>query len=54
MSMLNWSTPVPQLAFNKAPADELATGRMVFVVMKKDSSEAAAVVIGAEGVKPPM
>jgi hypothetical protein len=27
---------------------------MVFVVMKKDSSEAAVVVIGAEGVKPPM
>ena len=42
------------VAFNKAPADQLATGRMVFVIMKKDSSEAAAVVIGAEGVKPPM
>jgi hypothetical protein len=38
----------------KAPADQLAAGRKVFVVMKKDGSEAAAVVIGAEGVKPPM
>jgi len=27
---------------------------MVFVIMKKDGPEAAAVVIGAEGVKPPM
>jgi hypothetical protein len=42
------------VAFDKAPADQLAAGRKVFVVMKKDSSEAAAVVIGAEGVKPPM
>jgi hypothetical protein len=42
------------VAFDKAPADQLAVGRTVFVVMKKDGSEAAAVVIGAEGVKPPM
>ncbi len=42
------------VAFDKAPADQLAAGRKVFVVMKKDGSEAAAVVIGAEGVKPPM
>jgi hypothetical protein len=42
------------VAFDKAPADQIATGRMVFVIMKKDSSEAAAVVIGADGVKPPM
>jgi hypothetical protein len=43
------------VAFVKAPsAAELAVGRKVFVVMKKDSPEAAAVVIGAEGVKPPM
>jgi hypothetical protein len=47
-------TSATVVAFDKAPADQLATGRMVFVVMKKDSSEAAAVVIGAEGVKPPM
>ena len=47
-------TDATVVAFDKAPADQLATGRMVFVVMKKDSSEAAAVVIGAEGVKPPM
>jgi hypothetical protein len=42
------------VAFTKAPADQLAVGRKVFIVMKKDSPEAAAVVIGAEGVKPPM
>ncbi|SRR5579883_661835 len=42
------------VAFNKAPADQLAVGRKVFIVMKKDAPEAAAVVIGAEGVKPPM
>ena len=42
------------VAFDKAPADQLAAGRKVFIVMKKDGSEAAAVVIGAEGVKPPM
>jgi len=42
------------VAFDKAPADQLAAGRKVFVIMKKDGSEAAAVVIGAEGVKPPM
>jgi hypothetical protein len=47
-------TSAAVVAFNKAPADQLASGRMVFVVMKNDSSEAAAVVIGAEGVKPPM
>jgi len=42
------------VAFDKAPADQLAVGRKVFIVMNKDGSEAAAVVIGAEGVKPPM
>ena len=43
------------VAFVKAPtAGELAVGRKVFVVMKKDSLEAAAVVVGAEGIKPPM
>ena len=42
------------VAFDKAPADQLAVGRQVFIVMKKEGSEAAAVVIGAEGVKPPM
>jgi hypothetical protein len=47
-------TSATVVAFSKAPADQLAVGRKVFVVMKKDSSEAAAVVIGAEGVKPPM
>jgi len=47
-------TSATVVAFNKAPADQLAVGRKVFVVMKKDGSEAAAVVIGAEGVKPPM
>jgi hypothetical protein len=47
-------TDATVVAFNKAPADQLAVGRKVFIVMKKDSPEAAAVVIGAEGVKPPM
>ena len=47
-------TSATVVAFDRAPADQLAVGRKVFVVMKKDSSEAAAVVIGAEGVKPPM
>jgi hypothetical protein len=42
------------VSFVKAPADQLVVGRKVFVVMKKDVAEAAAVVIGAEGVKPPM
>jgi hypothetical protein len=47
-------TSATVVAFTKAPADQLAVGRKVFIVMKKDSPEAAAVVIGAEGVKPPM
>src|ERR1700726_2431703 len=47
-------TDATVVSFVKAPADQLAVGRKVFVVMKKDGSEAAAVVIGAEGVKPPM
>jgi hypothetical protein len=47
-------TDATVVAFNKAPPDQLAVGRKVFVVMKKDVREAAAVVIGAEGVKPPM
>jgi hypothetical protein len=43
------------VSFIKAPSEaELAVGRKVFIVMKKDSPEAAAVVIGAEGIKPPM
>jgi hypothetical protein len=47
-------TSATVVAFDKAPADQLAVGRKVFIVMKKDAPEAAAVVIGAEGVKPPM
>ena len=47
-------TSATVVAFDKAPADQLAVGRKVFIVMNKDGSEAAAVVIGAEGVKPPM
>jgi hypothetical protein len=43
------------VGFVKAPtAGELAVGRKVFVVMKKDSPEAAVVVVGAEGIKPSM
>ena len=47
-------TSATVVAFDKAPPDQLAVGRKVFIVMKKDAPEAAAVVIGAEGVKPPM
>lgn len=47
-------TSATVVAFDKAPTDQLAVGRKVFIVMKKDAPEAAAVVIGAEGVKPPM
>src|SRR5437588_161152 len=47
-------TSATVVAFDKSPADQLAAGRKVFVIMKKDGSEASAVVIGAEGVKPPM
>jgi hypothetical protein len=46
--------PTSATGFDKAPADQLAVGRKVFIVMNKDGSEAAAVVIGAEGVEPPM
>ena len=38
---------------DKAPAGQVDVGRKVFVVMRNDGSEAAAVVIGAGGVKPP-
>src|ERR1700756_2882573 len=47
-------TSATVVAFVKAPADQLAVGRKVFIVMKKDAPEASAVVIGAEGLKPPM
>jgi hypothetical protein len=47
-------TDATVVSFVKAPAGQLAVGRKVFIVMKKDVPEAAAVVIGAEGVKPPM
>jgi hypothetical protein len=47
-------TDATVVSFVKAPADQLAVGRKVFIVMKKDVPEAAAVVIGAEGIKPPM
>jgi hypothetical protein len=47
-------TSATVVAFVKAPADQLAVGRKVFIVMKKDGSEGAAVVIGEEGLKPPM
>jgi hypothetical protein len=49
---------VPETAtiveFDKAGRDQLVPGRRVFVGMKKDAKEAAFVVIGAEGVRPPM
>jgi hypothetical protein len=45
------------VAFDKAGPDQLAAGRKLFIVMKKENDGtmvAAAVVIGADGVKPPM
>jgi hypothetical protein len=49
---------VPETAtiveFDKAGRDQLLPGRRVFVGMKKDGNEAAFVVIGADGIKPPM
>ena len=43
------------VAFDKCGPDQLAAGRKVFIILKGDSKDAAAaVVIGAEGVKPPM
>jgi hypothetical protein len=47
-------TSATVVAFDNAPAGQLETGRKVFVVMKKDGSEVSAVVIGAEGMEPPM
>jgi hypothetical protein len=38
---------------DKAPAGQVEAGSKVFVVMQSDGSDAAAVVIGAEDVKPP-
>ena len=44
------------VSFEKASADQLIAGRKVFIVMKlqPDANTAAAVVIGADGLKPPM
>ena len=43
------------VAFDKCGADQLVAGRKVFIILKPDSTDAAAgVVVGADGVKPPM
>jgi hypothetical protein len=45
------------VTFEKTTPDQLVAGRKVFVIMKKqkDGSDAAsAVVVGADGIKPPM
>lgn len=42
------------VGFDNAGPEQLEKGRKVFVIMKKDVKEAAFVVIGAPGVKPPM
>ena len=47
-------TDAAVVAFDKCGPDQLVAGRKVFVIMKKDVKEAALVVIGAEGIKPPM
>jgi hypothetical protein len=44
------------VAFDKAGPDQVVAGRQVFLVVQKaaDGGKVAAVVVGAEGVKPPM
>lgn len=44
------------VSFEKTTADQLAPGRKVFIIMKPQAEGplAAAVVVGANGVKPPM
>jgi len=44
------------VAFDKAGPDQLVAGRKVFLVVQKpaDGGKVAAIVVGAEGVKPPM
>jgi len=45
------------VTFDKTTRDQLVPGRMVFVILKKQndgSNLASGVVVGAEGVKPPM
>ena len=45
------------VAFDKTTPDQLVPGRKVFVILKKQSdgsTVASAVVVGADGVKPPM
>jgi hypothetical protein len=44
---------VPVVTFDKTTKAELTKGRHVFVIIGKDS-KAAAVVIGADGITPPM
>ena len=45
----------PVVAFDNCGRDQLVAGRKIFVILKKDSNDAAAaVVIGAPGVTPPM
>ncbi len=45
----------PIVAFEKGGPDQLVVGRKVFVILKPDSADtAAAVVVGADGVTPPM
>ena len=48
---------VPVVDFDKASPDQLVPGRQVFVIARKGTDgtlTAQAVVVGAEGVKPPM
>jgi hypothetical protein len=44
----------PIVAFDKAGPDQLVVGRKVFIILKDGAKDAAAVVIGADGVQPPM
>lgn len=43
------------VAFDKCGGDQLVAGRKVFIILKPDSADTAAgVVVGADGLKPPM
>src|SRR4051794_20712871 len=44
----------PVVAFDKTGPEQLVAGRKVFVIVKEGTKDAGAVVIGAEGVTPPM
>jgi hypothetical protein len=44
----------PIVAFDKGASDQLVAGRKVFVIFKNAAKDVAAIVVGAQGVTPPM